>query len=50
MVRNHPDQRFCCRACGDEWFMAERRQAVAWFRGLGMRPELNGDQRKEREA
>jgi hypothetical protein len=36
MVRLHPAQRFCCRGCGDEYFMAERRQAVAWFRASGM--------------
>ena len=29
-------QRFCCHACSDEWFMEERRQAVTWFRQMGM--------------
>jgi hypothetical protein len=28
-------QRFCCRSCSDEWFAAERRQAVEWFRAEG---------------
>jgi hypothetical protein len=28
-------QRFCCRSCSDEWFQAERRQAVEWFRATG---------------
>ena len=31
-----PNQRFCCHACSDEWFMEERRQAVTWFRAMGM--------------
>jgi hypothetical protein len=29
-------QRFCCRSCSDEWFQAERRQGVEWFRAAGM--------------
>lgn len=29
-------QRFCCRACSDAWYQAERRQAVAWFRESGL--------------
>jgi hypothetical protein len=33
------NQRFCCRACSDEWFQEERRQAVAWFRACGMTVE-----------
>jgi hypothetical protein len=32
-------QRFCCRACSDEWFQAERRQAVEWFRSMGLAVE-----------
>ena len=32
----HAAQRFCCRACSDEWFAAERRQAVEWFRASGI--------------
>jgi hypothetical protein len=34
--------RFCCRACSDEFFKEERKQAVAFFRRSGMsvqRPE-----------
>lgn len=38
-------QRFCCRACSDEWFQAERRQAIEWFRAAGMSVE-----RKEHRA
>ena len=30
-------QRFCCRACSDNWFQAERRQAIEWFRAMGMK-------------
>jgi hypothetical protein len=45
MFRLHPAQKFCCRAHSDEYFMKERRQAVAYFRAAGMKPELrNGDQ------
>jgi hypothetical protein len=51
MIRLHPAQRYCCRACSDEYFMAERRQAVAYFRAMGLKPELrNGDQQKEAQA
>jgi hypothetical protein len=32
-------QRFCCRACSDQWHQEERRQALQWFRACGMRPE-----------
>jgi hypothetical protein len=47
-IRLHPSQRHCCRACSDEYFNAERRQAVAYFRAQGMRPQLrNGEERKE---
>jgi hypothetical protein len=47
MIRLHPAQKFCCRGCSDEYFMAERRQAVAYFRAAGMKPSLkNGDQQK----
>jgi hypothetical protein len=45
MTRYLPSQRFCCRVCSDEWFAAERREAVEWFRACGMRPE---DAREER--
>jgi hypothetical protein len=36
MVPYMQRQRFCCHACSDEWFMEERRQAVEWFRAMGM--------------
>ncbi len=29
-------QRFCTRSCSDEWHQLERRQAVEWFRAMGM--------------
>jgi hypothetical protein len=32
-------QRFCRRSCSDEFYQAERRQAVEWFRACGMRPQ-----------
>jgi hypothetical protein len=48
MIAYRDDQRFCSRACSDQWFQEERRQAVEFFRALGMRPELrNGEQQKE---
>jgi hypothetical protein len=31
--------RFCCRRCSDEWFAAERKQAVEWFRREGLAVE-----------
>jgi len=31
-------QRFRCQACSDEWFAAERKEAVEWYRACGMRP------------
>jgi hypothetical protein len=43
----HSVGRFCCRACSDEYFQAERRQAVAYFRAQGMKPELRSEQQKE---
>jgi hypothetical protein len=30
-------QRFCCSACSENWHMAERREAVAWYRACGLR-------------
>ena len=51
MIKLHPAQRYCCRACSDEYFMAERRQAVEYFRAQGMKPELrNGDQQQKQGA
>jgi hypothetical protein len=47
----HHGQRFCSVVCGNAWYAEERKQALAWFRGLGMTPELrNGEQQQEREA
>lgn len=31
--------RFCCRECARQWFLAERREAVALFRAQGLRPQ-----------
>jgi len=46
--KEYAEIRHCCRACSDEYFNAERRQAVAYFRAQGMRPQLrNGEERKE---
>jgi hypothetical protein len=36
----HHGKRFCSPACGTAWHLEERRQALQWFRGLGMKPEL----------
>jgi hypothetical protein len=48
MVPYHGYDRFCSRVCSDRWFQEERRQAVAYFRAQGMRPQLrNGDQQRE---
>ena len=46
MIKLHPAQRYCCRACSDEYFMAERKQAVEYFRAQGKRPVLNVDQQQ----
>ena len=42
-------QRFCCHACSDEWFMEERRQAVEWFRAMGMKVETKLNAHAERQ-
>ncbi len=44
MIPYASDQRFCCRACSDEWFQEERRQAVEWFRAAGMTVVTRKDQ------
>jgi hypothetical protein len=46
MVPYHLVGRFCCRACSDQYFQAERRQAVAYFRACGMRPTLKVEQKE----
>jgi hypothetical protein len=46
-VRLHPAMRFCTRGCSDEYFCAERRQAVEFFRSMGMKPVLKVEERKE---
>jgi DNA-directed RNA polymerase subunit RPC12/RpoP len=43
-------QRFCCRACSDRWFAEERRQAVEWFRAMGLRPQTRPTERQERKS
>jgi hypothetical protein len=42
-------QRFCCEACSDAWFAAERKEAVEWFRACGMRPTTpdRGEQQQQ---
>jgi hypothetical protein len=32
--------RFCCRQCSDDWFAAERKQAVDFFRAQGCVVEI----------
>jgi hypothetical protein len=50
-VRLHPAMRFCTRGCSDEYFCAERRQAVEYFRAHGMRPVLkNGEQQQQQRS
>jgi hypothetical protein len=46
-IRLHPAMRFCCRGCSDEYFNAERRQAVEFFRSMGMKPVLKMEQARE---
>jgi hypothetical protein len=33
------NQRFCNRACSDQFYQEERRQAVEWFRSMGLKVE-----------
>jgi hypothetical protein len=42
------EQRFCCETCSDEWFAAERREAVEWFRSMGLRPTTPQQQGEQR--
>jgi hypothetical protein len=42
-------QRFCCRACSDAFHAQERRQAVEWFRRLGMMVETPATRREAAE-
>jgi hypothetical protein len=48
----HHGKRFCSPACSTAWHIEERRQALRWFRGLGMTPAREEDQQrsKQREA
>ena len=46
----HHGQRFCSRSCSDAWYLEERKQALQWFRGLGLKPELRNGEQREREA
>lgn len=41
------EQRFCCETCSDEWFAAERREAVEWYRACGMRPAVRRDEQQQ---
>lgn len=41
-------QRFCCIACSNDWFQAERREALDWFRACGLRPTRGEQQQRER--
>ncbi len=41
-------QRFCARDCSNEWHQQERRQAVEWFRAMGMTVQREGQQIEER--
>ena len=52
MVPYHPEhQRFCSRACSDDFFQAERREAVEWYRACGMKPaRRNDEQQNAKEA
>jgi hypothetical protein len=44
----HSDDRFCCREHSDAFYQAERREAVEWYRAMGLRPALrNGEQQQE---
>jgi hypothetical protein len=49
-IRLHPAMRFCTRGCSDEYFMAERRQAVEYFRAQGLKPQLRSEEQKERRS
>ena len=31
-------QKFCSGFCSEEFYSAERREAVEWFRSMGLRP------------
>jgi hypothetical protein len=44
MVPYHQTQRFCSRQCSDIWFQQERREAVEWYRSMGLRPELRREE------
>jgi hypothetical protein len=44
----HQDrQRFCRRECSDAFYMEERRQAVDWFRAMGMTVQREGKQQPQ---
>jgi primosomal protein N' len=47
MVPYMQRQRFCCHACSDEWFMEERRQAIQWWRAMGMKVETKANARAQ---
>jgi hypothetical protein len=41
------NQRFCNRACSDEWHQSERKQAVEWFRSMGLKVETRAQAKAE---
>jgi len=47
MVPRVDGQRFCTRTCSDEFYQIERRQAVAYFRAQGLKPDLRTGEEKQ---
>jgi hypothetical protein len=47
LVIGRPRARFCSRACSDEYFAEERRQAVQRFRECGMTVERRAEEAAE---
>jgi hypothetical protein len=41
------NQRFCSRICSDEFYQAERQQAVEWFRSMGLKVETRSQEVKD---
>ena len=41
------NQRFCSRICSDEFYQAERQQAVEWFRSMGLKVETRAQEVKD---
>jgi hypothetical protein len=38
------NQRFCSRICSDQFYQAERHQAVEWFRSMGLKVETRAQE------